>query len=201
MPLDYSRLRTLTAREIVSALLRDGFRLRRVTVSFHRPGETFGFKTLRSMLEEQARWNVAPHGRPGHTGFPSLYHPLRQMRARAVVWHDLFHARPGCDDRCYHGCDMKRRPPATTLRRSVALPTALIGELNSVAPPELRTNFNRLVILEEGGLQAALGFSQASRQEFDSAVAAMAGDPQVQAECAAIARDFAATEIDGLGND
>ena len=29
MPLDYSRLRTLTAREIVSALLRDGFRLRR----------------------------------------------------------------------------------------------------------------------------------------------------------------------------
>ena len=72
MPLDYSRLRTLTAREIVSALLRDGFRLRRhngahrvythpnrrrVTVSFHRRSETFRFKTLRSMLEEQARWN------------------------------------------------------------------------------------------------------------------------------------------------
>ena len=30
---------------------------------------------------------------------------------------------------------MKRRPP-TTLRRSVALPSALLGELNSVAPPE-----------------------------------------------------------------
>jgi hypothetical protein len=29
----------------------------------------------------------------------------------------------------------------------------------------------------------------------------MAVDPQVQAECAAIARDFAATEADGLGDD
>jgi hypothetical protein len=91
---------------------------------------------------------------------------------------------------------MKRRPPATTLRRSVALPTALIGELDSVAPPELRANFNRLVILS---LREYV--SRRRRQEFDSAVAAMAEDPQVQAECAAIARDFAATEMDGLGND
>lgn len=91
---------------------------------------------------------------------------------------------------------MKRRPPATILRRSVALPTALIGELNSVAPPELRANFNRLVILS---LREYV--SRRRRQKFDSAVAAMAEDPQVQAECAAIARDFAATEMDGLGND
>ena len=91
---------------------------------------------------------------------------------------------------------MKRRPPATTLRRSVALPTALIGELNSVAPPELRANFNRLVIRSLREYVA-----RRRRQEFDSAVAAMAEDPQVQAECAAIARDFAATEVDGLGND
>jgi hypothetical protein len=91
---------------------------------------------------------------------------------------------------------MKRRPSATTLRRSVALPTALIGELNSVAPPELRANFNRLVILS---LREYV--SRRRRQEFDSAVAAMAEDPQVQAECAAIARDFAATEMDRLGND
>jgi hypothetical protein len=88
---------------------------------------------------------------------------------------------------------MKRRPP-TILRRSVALPCALIGELSSVAPPELRTNFNRLVILS---LQEYI--SRRRRQEFDSAVAAMAEDPQVQAECAAIARDFAVTEMDGLG--
>jgi len=36
---------------------------------------------------------------------------------------------------------------------------------------------------------------------IESAVAAMAEDPQVQAECAAIARDFATTDMDGLGND
>ena len=90
---------------------------------------------------------------------------------------------------------MKRRPHATTLRRSVALPSALIGELNSVAPPELRANLNRLVIIS---LQEYI--SRRRRQEFETAVAAMAEDPQVQAECAAIARDFAATEMDGLGN-
>jgi len=92
--------------------------------------------------------------------------------------------------------DMKRRPPATTLRRSVALPRALIGELNSVAPPELRTNLNRLVIVS---LREYI--SRRRQQEFESAVAAMAEDPQIRAECAAIARDFAATEMDGLGND
>lgn len=56
MALDYSRLRSLTARQIVAALFRDGFSFdrqagahrlyrhpdgRRVTVSFHRAGETF----------------------------------------------------------------------------------------------------------------------------------------------------------------
>ena len=91
---------------------------------------------------------------------------------------------------------MKRRPSATTLRRSVALPTALIGELNSVAPPELRANFNRLVILS---LQEYL--ARRRRQQFDSALAVMAQDPQVLAECAAIARDFAVADLDGLAND
>lgn len=71
MPIDYAKLRGLTAREITSALLREGFLLdrqkgshqlyrhadgRRVTVSFHRPGETFKPKTLRSIIERQARW-------------------------------------------------------------------------------------------------------------------------------------------------
>lgn len=91
---------------------------------------------------------------------------------------------------------MKNRPPPRTLRRSVALPSSLIGELQSVAPPELRTNLNRLVILS---LQEYV--SRRRRLEFESAVAAMAEDPQVQAECAAIAKDFAATEMDGIGND
>lgn len=72
MPIDYRQLRTLTAREIISALVRDGFLLdrqagsyqlyrhgdgRRVTVTFHRPGQTFAPKTLKSMIELQARWN------------------------------------------------------------------------------------------------------------------------------------------------
>jgi hypothetical protein len=55
---------------------------------------------------------------------------------------------------------------------------------------------NRLVILS---LQEYV--SRRRRQEFARAVAAMAEDPQVQAECAAIARDFAMAEMDGIGND
>lgn len=69
--IDYSKLRYLTARELISALIRDGFSLdrqsgshqqyrhpegRRVTVSFHRPGDTFRPKTLKSMIEKQAKW-------------------------------------------------------------------------------------------------------------------------------------------------
>ena len=61
MAINYSQLRSLTARELISALARDGFVLdrqagahqlylqpdgRRVTVSFHRPGETFEIRLL-----------------------------------------------------------------------------------------------------------------------------------------------------------
>ena len=71
MAINYSHLRSLTARELISALARDGFVLdrqagahqlylhpdgRRVTVSFHRPGATFEIKTLRAMIELQAHW-------------------------------------------------------------------------------------------------------------------------------------------------
>ena len=66
--IDWSRLRSVTAREIIDALLRDGFSLRhqdgahrryrhpdgrRVTVSFHRPGDTFRPKMLRSIVEDR----------------------------------------------------------------------------------------------------------------------------------------------------
>jgi predicted RNA binding protein YcfA (HicA-like mRNA interferase family) len=69
--MDWSRLRSLTARELISALNRDGFSLRsqagshqryrhpdgrRVTVSFHRPGDTFPPKTLKRIIEDQAGW-------------------------------------------------------------------------------------------------------------------------------------------------
>lgn len=71
MAIDYSKLRSVTAREVIRALLADGFVLkaqrgshrryhhgdgRRVTVPFHGSGGTFVPKTLRSILEEQARW-------------------------------------------------------------------------------------------------------------------------------------------------
>lgn len=71
MPINYGRLRSLTARQIVSALIRDGFSFdrgsgshqiyrhddgRRVTVKFHSPGDTFAPKTLKSMIEIEAKW-------------------------------------------------------------------------------------------------------------------------------------------------
>jgi predicted RNA binding protein YcfA (HicA-like mRNA interferase family) len=71
MPIDYSKLRSLTARKIISALSRDGSYLRsqrgshqryyhsdgrRVTVSFHSPADTFTPKTLKTMIERQAKW-------------------------------------------------------------------------------------------------------------------------------------------------
>jgi predicted RNA binding protein YcfA (HicA-like mRNA interferase family) len=71
MPIDFSKLRNLTAREIISALSRDGFYLRSqkgshqryyhpdgrgVTVSFHGSGDTFPPKTLKKMIEKQAKW-------------------------------------------------------------------------------------------------------------------------------------------------
>jgi predicted RNA binding protein YcfA (HicA-like mRNA interferase family) len=63
MEIDYRALRSITAREIISALVRDGFLLdrqsgshqlykhldgRRVTVTLHHPGQTCGFLRLRT---------------------------------------------------------------------------------------------------------------------------------------------------------
>ncbi len=70
--MDYSKLRSTTARKIIRALEADGFRLhrqkgshrryqhpdgRRVTVSFHHASDTFPIPTLKSMIEVQARWS------------------------------------------------------------------------------------------------------------------------------------------------
>lgn len=69
--MDYRGLRSLTARELIAALERDGFSFvrqtgshqryrpidgRRVTVAPHGRGDTFTIKTLKSMIESQARW-------------------------------------------------------------------------------------------------------------------------------------------------
>ncbi len=80
MAINYARLRSLTARELTHALLKDGFRFRRqvgshqryahedgrrVTVRFSQPGDTFGIKNLKSMIEMQACWNEADIERLG----------------------------------------------------------------------------------------------------------------------------------------
>ena len=72
-PIDYRKLRSLTARRFIRALLRDGFILdrqrgshrhyvhpdgRRVTVTFHRAGDTFRIGTLKRMIEAQAKWTL-----------------------------------------------------------------------------------------------------------------------------------------------
>ncbi len=80
MAIDYSKLRSVTAREIVATLMRDGFTHkrtkgshrryahadgRRVTVSYHTQSDTFPPKTLRTMIEEQARWDESDLQRLG----------------------------------------------------------------------------------------------------------------------------------------
>jgi hypothetical protein len=83
-----------------------------------------------------------------------------------------------------------------TVRRSVALPRQLINEASAVAPPELRQNLNRLVTV-------ALQEFAAKRREraFEQAIAQMAADPAIQAESAAITKDFTVAEADGLKHD
>lgn len=70
MAIEYGRLRSVTAREIIRALGQDGFFFRRqdgshqryqhpdgrrVTVTFHKSSDTFPPKTLKSMIV-QVRW-------------------------------------------------------------------------------------------------------------------------------------------------
>jgi metal-responsive CopG/Arc/MetJ family transcriptional regulator len=82
------------------------------------------------------------------------------------------------------------------VRRSVALPRTLVEEVTSIAPAPLRENFNRLV-------STALREFVASQRAkaFERAMQKMAADPEIQAECRAIERDFANTELDGLPDD
>jgi predicted RNA binding protein YcfA (HicA-like mRNA interferase family) len=71
MAIDYRGLRSLTARELIAALQKDGFFFvrqtgshqryahadgRRVTIAPHGSGGTFAVKTLKSIIEQQACW-------------------------------------------------------------------------------------------------------------------------------------------------
>lgn len=70
--IDYAKLGSLTARELIKALLKEGFIFtrqrgshhryhhpddRRVTVPFTRSGDTFAKGTLKSIIEKQAKWS------------------------------------------------------------------------------------------------------------------------------------------------
>ena len=91
---------------------------------------------------------------------------------------------------------MKTKVSPKTVRRSVALSRQLVEEASALAPPELRQNLNRLVTV---ALQEFATQQQA--RAFEEAIAKMATDPAIRAECAAISRDFAITEADGLKDD
>jgi hypothetical protein len=91
---------------------------------------------------------------------------------------------------------MKAKVRPKTIRRSVALSRQLIEEVSAVAPPELRQNLNRLVTV---ALQEFAARQRA--RAFEEAMAQMARDPAIQAECASISRDFTRAEADGLKDD
>lgn len=79
MAIDYSRLRSLTARRLIRALKQDGFHeLKRranrffvhpdgriTTLHFHKTGQTFAPGTLKAIIERQVRWTEADLKRLG----------------------------------------------------------------------------------------------------------------------------------------
>ena len=71
MSIDFTQLRGLTARRLVTALQRDGFTLARrkgatrffkhpdgrcVTIHLHSPGQILPIGTLQEIIENEARW-------------------------------------------------------------------------------------------------------------------------------------------------
>ena len=91
---------------------------------------------------------------------------------------------------------MKAKSFTQTIRRSVALSRELVEEIETFAPPDLKGNFNRLVAV---ALQRFA--NQRKAEVFEEAMARMAADPSIRAECAVISKEFSRTEIDGLKDD
>ena len=97
---------------------------------------------------------------------------------------------------CAKRSDMKTKVSPKTVRRSVALSRQLVEEVSGLAPPELRQNLNRLVTVALQEFAA-----QQKARAFEEAIAKMATDPAIRAECAAISGDFTIAEADGLKDD
>ena len=90
---------------------------------------------------------------------------------------------------------MKAQHNANTVRRSIALPQKLVEEAKSAAPPELKENFNRLVMVALEDFAA-----RRRKQTFEEAMKQMGDDPEIRAQCQTIVREFAESERDGLAN-
>lgn len=80
MPIDYSRLRSLTARRLIRALKKGGFYESRrkgathffahpdgrtTTIHLHKMSQTFAPGTLKAIIERQAQWTEADLERLG----------------------------------------------------------------------------------------------------------------------------------------
>lgn len=87
----------------------------------------------------------------------------------------------------------KAQGSAGSVRRSVVLSARLLKEVERTAPAAMRGNFNRLVrtALEEF-------VRRRDEAEFAEAMARMARDPAIRAECRAIEAEFRPAEPDGL---
>src|SRR5437773_982462 len=84
---------------------------------------------------------------------------------------------------------MRRTKVSTSVRRSIALPRQLIDEVTQVAPADLRNNLNRLVTVALRDYVA-----KKKSQAFEKAMAEMATDPAIRAECLTIGASFASSE-------
>ena len=84
----------------------------------------------------------------------------------------------------------------STVRRSFALPQALVDRVLAATPPEARGNLN-------GVVKEALAEYVARREgdAFADEMSRMAVDPQIRAECAAIEVEFAPALLDGLSRE
>jgi len=91
---------------------------------------------------------------------------------------------------------MKTKALPKTVHRSVALSRRLVEEVSALAPQDLRQNFNRLVTLALQEFAA-----RRTARTFEEAMAQIAADPAIRAECATISKDFATAEADGLKDD
>ena len=84
---------------------------------------------------------------------------------------------------------MKSKSQSQTIRRSIALSRQLIEEAETVAPRELKGNFNRLMTV------ALQQFAAQQREKtFGEAMAQMAADPAIRTENTAILKEFARAE-------